>query len=205
MDRISELHLILDLIQKHNLPLSPILEYAIQEKENEYVHLRASSNEVIVGMTQQEDNDKKSLADYVSAFASLSVAVSKGKKRPHKAILLLSILHLIDAGNVINNMIPLDNNIADAFARTWDRYFNTKSPCVWTPFYHLKGESFWHFQSRDSSDKLEMLLAFGGTPSIGKMRSVIKFAYFDEDLYTLMRNEQSRNVLKSTLIDNYLR
>ena len=59
MDRISELHLILDLIQKHNLPLSPILEYAIQERENEYVHLRASSNEVIVGMIQQEDNEKR--------------------------------------------------------------------------------------------------------------------------------------------------
>lgn len=84
MDRISELHLILDLIQKHNLPLSPILEYAIQEREIEYVHLRASSNEVIVGMIQQEDNEKKSLADYVSAFASLSVAVSKGKNVPIK-------------------------------------------------------------------------------------------------------------------------
>ena len=57
--------------------------------------------------------------------------------------------------------------------------FYTKAPCVWTPFYHLKGEAFWHFKSQDSSNKLEMLLSFGGTPSIGKMRPVIKFAYFD--------------------------
>lgn len=205
MDRITELHLILELIKKHNLPLSPILEYAILEKENEYVNSSTSLGTVIVGIKLQEKGDQKSLADYVSDFSSLSVAVSKGKKLPHKAILLLSIMQLIEEGMVTNNMIPLDNLIVDAFARTWDRYFSTKAPCVWTPFYHLKGEPFWHFKSQDSIDKLEMLLSFGGTPSIGKMRPVIKFAYFDEELYALMEIEQSRDVLRSILIDNYLR
>ena len=178
MDRITELHLILDLIKKHNLPLSPILEYAIQEKEAEYSG--SSTEEVIIEMKLQEDNSPKSLAEYVNDFATLSVAVSKGKKLPHKAILLLSIIQMIEDGDLANNMIPLDNRIAETFARTWDRYFNTKAPCVWTPFYHLKGEAF------------------------GKMRPVIKFAYFDEELYSLMDNAQTRNILRNILIENYL-
>jgi putative restriction endonuclease len=202
MDRITELHLILDLIKKHNLPLSPILEYAIQEKAAEYSG--SNPEEVIIEMKLQEDNSPKSLAEYVNDFATLSVAVSKGKKLPHKAILLLSIMQMIEDGDLANNMIPLDNRIAETFARTWYRYFNTKAPCVWTPFYHLKGEAFWHFKSQDSSDKLEMLLSFGGTPSIGKMRPVIKFAYFDEELYSLMDNAQTRNILRNILIENYL-
>ena len=124
MDRITELHLILDLIKKHNLPLSPILEYAIQEMEAEYSG--SSTEEVIIEMKLQEDNSPKSLAEYVNDFATLAVAVSKGKKLPHKAILLLSIMQMIEDGDLANNMIPLDNRIAETFARTWDRYFILK-------------------------------------------------------------------------------
>lgn len=204
MDRITELHLILELIKKHSLPLSPILEYAIQEKESEYSNMSNSSENVIIGLDQQEENRQKSLTDYISAFASLSVAVSKGKKLPHKAILLLSIMQLMEEGYLANNMIPLDNYIAETFARTWEKHFNTKAPCVWTPFYHLKGEPFWHFKSQDSSDKLEILLSFGGTPSIGKMRPVIKYAYFDDELYSFIINPETSEVLKRGLIDNYL-
>lgn len=36
MNPIEELELIITLIKKYNLPLSPILEYAIKEKEEHY-------------------------------------------------------------------------------------------------------------------------------------------------------------------------
>lgn len=49
-----------------------------------------------------------------------------------------------------------------------------------------------------------MMLSFGGTPSVGKMRSVIKYAYFDNALYGFMLDKRSRDVLKKVLIDNYL-
>ena len=35
MTKIEELHYIIELLNKHDLPLSPILEYAIKEKEEE--------------------------------------------------------------------------------------------------------------------------------------------------------------------------
>jgi hypothetical protein len=51
---------------------------------------------------------------------------------------------------------------------------------------------------------LDMLLGFGGTPSIGKMRPVIKYAYFDDALYDFMIDKRCCEVLRKVLIDNYL-
>ena len=146
----------------------------------------------------------KGLSDYANDFASLSVAVSKGRKLPHKAILLLGIMDLIENGELSSNMIPLDGIITEAFIKTWSRYFDSKAPSVWTPFYHLKGEEFWHFKPVEPSERLDMMLSFGGTPSIGKMRPVIKYAYFDEELYGFVIDKKGREVLRKVLIDNYL-
>lgn len=203
MDRIKELYHILELIKKHDLPLSPILEYAIKERERQYSE-STSTIETDVRMEMSDVKQDKDLSDYTDDFASLSVAVSKGKKLPHKAILLLGIMQLIEDGELDGNIIPLDKSIADAFCKSWDKYFDTKAPSVWTPFYHLKGEPFWHFKARESDEKLDMLLGFGGTPSIGKMRPVIRYAYFDDKLYGLMNNVSSREVLRRVLIENYL-
>ena len=203
MDRIKELYHILELIKKHDLPLSPILEYAIKERERQYSE-SANTIETDVPMEMSDVKQDKDLSDYAGDFASLSVAISKGKKLPHKAILLLGVMQLIEDGELEGNMIPLDKSVADAFVKSWDKYFDTKAPSVWTPFYHLKGESFWHFKARDSDETLDMLLGFGGTPSIGKMRPVIRCAYFDDELFGLMNNVSSREVLRRVLIENYL-
>lgn len=203
MDRIKELHQILELIRKHDLPLSTILEYAIEERERQYSE---STNTVETDIPKKKSDVKqdKDLSDYADDFASLSVAVSKGKKLPHKAILLLGIMQLIEDGDLEGNIIPLDKSIADAFCKSWDKYFDTKAPSVWTPFYHLKGEPFWHFKALESDEMLDLLLGFGGTPSIGKMRPVIRYAYFDEELFGLMNNVSCREVLRRVLIENYL-
>lgn len=204
MSTVQELSLILGLIKKHNLPLSPILEYAIKDKLAQHSDLELYCK----GDSSQVDNPyvvfNKSLEEYASDFGSLSVAISKGKKLPHKAILLLAIIQLIENGELQSNMIPLDNTISDSFVQCWRKYFDSKPPTVWTPFYHLKGEPFWHFKAKDTDERLKMLLSFGGTPSIGKMRPVIEHAYVDEDLFVFFRNKLDREVLKSVLMDTYI-
>lgn len=203
MERIKELYHILELIKKHDLPLSPILEYAIKEKERQYSE-SINPAEADAHVKKSDVKSAKGLSDYANDFASLSVAVSKGKKLPHKAILLLCIMQLIEDAELEYNMIPLDKSISNAFVKTWDKYFDTKAPSVWTPFYHLKGEPFWHFKACESDKMLDMLIGFGGTPSIGKMRPVIKYAYFDDALYEFMIDKESCEILRRVLIDNYL-
>ena len=45
---------------------------------------------------------------------------------------------------------------------------------------------------------------FAGHPSVGQMRPVIKYAYFDKALFDYMENEGCRDRLKLVLIEKYI-
>ncbi|MBP3195673.1 MAG: hypothetical protein J6N21_01535 [Butyrivibrio sp.] len=207
MTRIEELHIIIDLIKKHDLPLSPILEYAIKEREDQYIKEESLNNvAAMVCEPQPEFSVYKEIEDYLKEFTCLSVGLSNGHKLPHKAILLISIMHLIEIGEVEENKIPLDKKISSAFISTWKNYFNdVKVPSVWTPFWYMKSESFWHFKSNGNDRLLEGLLNFAGHPSIGQMRSVIKYACFDDALFNYMQNKDNRRLLKEVLQKTYIK
>lgn len=202
MTKIEELHYIKELLNKHDLPLSPILEYAIKEREEQYT--LDNNNITLVRENDPVFDVYKELEDYMQEFANLSVSVSKGKKLPHKAILLIALMDLIETGMITDNRIELNNMIAKAFSSTWNKYFDTNVPTVWTPFYHLKGESFWHFKANGNEDKLTDLLSFGGTPSVGKMRPIIKYAFLDKSLFDYMENDGCRDKLREVLIKTYI-
>jgi putative restriction endonuclease len=136
----------------------------------------------------------------------LSTGVQNGVKLPHKAVLLLSILTLVDNGAITDNKILLDKTIANAFANTWGDYLhNTKTPSVWIPFWYMKSEPFWHFKALADENILQNLLCFAGHPSVGQMRNVIKYAYVDEQLFSLMQDREESSKLKKALIETYLR
>ena len=206
MTKIEELHHIIELIKKHDLPLSPILEYAIKERQDQYIKADSLENGVATVCEPQPDFAVyKELEDYSKEFACLSVGVVNGRKLPHKAILLISIMHLIETGAIEENKIPLDKEISSVFMSTWKTYFNdAKVPSVWTPFWYMKSESYWHFKSNGNDRLLEGLLNFAGHPSIGQMRAVIKFAYLDDNLFRYIQNEEERKRLKEVLIKTYI-
>ena len=142
MKEREELALILNLIRKYNLPLSPILEYAIKEK----IDGNVSSTIPVNSTPVIEPVNNNTNASYVEIFRNLSTGVQNGKKLPHKAVLLLSILTLVENVTITENKIHLDKIIANTFASTWGEYLhNTKTPSVWIPFWYMKSEPFWHF------------------------------------------------------------
>ena len=199
----EELELVLQIMKKHDLPMSPILEYTIKEKiDGDKSSTTLSRNSTPV----KESVNVVTNASYVEIFRNLSTGVQNGKKLPHKAVLLLSILTLIENGTITENKIHLDKTISDTFASTWGDYLhNSKIPSVWIPFWYMKSESFWHFKALADENILQNLLCFAGHPSVGQMRNVIKYAYVDEQLFSLMQDREERLKLKKVLIETYLR
>ena len=199
----EELELVLQIMKKHDLPMSPILEYAIQEK----LDGNTSSTTLPQKTTPAEETaNVVTNTSYVDTFRNLSTGVQNGKKLPHKAVLLLSILNLVDNGTIAENIIHLDKTIANTFASTWGDYLhNNKIPSVWIPFWYMKSEPFWHFKALEDENILHNLLCFAGHPAVGQMRNVIKYAYVDEQLFSLMRNREDCSKLKEALIETYLR
>ena len=199
----EELELVLQIVKKHDLPMSPILEYAIKEK----IDGNKSSTTLPLNSTPvKEPFNVVTNASYVEIFRNLSTGVQNGKKLPHKAVLLLSILTLVENVTITENKIHLDKIIANTFASTWGEYLhNTKTPSVWIPFWYMKSEPFWHFKALADENILQNLLCFAGHPSVGQMRNVIKYAYVDEQLFSLMQDREERLKLKKALIETYLR
>ena len=199
----EELELVLQIMKKHDLPMSPILEYTIKEKidgDKSSTTLPRNSTPV------KESVNVVTNASYVEIFRNLSTGVQNGKKLPHKAVLLLSILTLVENVTITENKIHLDKIIANTFASTWGDYLhNSKIPSVWIPFWYMKSESFWHFKALADENILQNLLCFAGHPSVGQMRNVIKYAYVDEQLFSLMQDREERLKLKKVLIETYLR
>lgn len=203
MTKIEELHLVVELLRKHDLPLSPILEYAIKEREEQYAKELTGKSVLCEG--EPIFDVKKNFNEYLQEFYNLSVGVVGGKKLPHKAILLIALMNLIENGLMMDNIIPLDKTLVNAFGLCWRRYFDdAKVPSVWTPFWYMKSEPFWHFKPLEDDDLLQGLLAFAGHPSIGQMRSVIKYAYLDKALFGYLENDTCRKQLKEVLFKNYI-
>ena len=200
----EELEILLQIMQKHDLPMSPILEYAVREK------LQACSVATFETDVAQEpaisEEYEKDVSHYQDRFAKLSTVVQNGKRVPHKAILLLSIMGQIGDGTIKQNKIELSKTVANAFATTWMSYnLGNKVPSVWTPFWYMKSEPFWHFKASTDENVLHNLLSFAGHPTVGQMRNVIACAYLDEELFGLMRDEKQRMALVQVLVDTYIK
>lgn len=148
----------------------------------------------------------KSLEKYMIQFDSLNVHVQNGHSAPHKPIMLLSVISLIEQGCLVKNEIPLTEVIEKEFNIQWIKYVDPDSgykPSVWTPFWHLKNEPFWHLKAKDGNNaSIDKLAKPGQSATIGKMRETIKFACLDDDLYQLMKMDYCRNELKLILISN---
>ena len=200
----EELELLLQIMQKHDLPMSTILEFAVKEK------LQACSVDAFETTVAQEpaisEECEKDLPYYKNLFLQLSTVIQNGKKVPHKAILLLGIMNQIADGLIKENKIELNKSIANSFAITWEAYhLGHKAPSVWTPFWYMKSEPFWHFKANGNENVLHNILSFAGHPTIGQMRGVIAYAYLDEELFWLMKEEKSRKMLAQVLVDTYIK
>lgn len=205
MTEKEELELILRLLKKHGLPLSPILEYSIQERLS---LLQEESDKVSDGLAFEElscHKERIPLSDYEEMFSCLSVSLSGGKKAPNKAVLLLAIMYRIEKGDMMDNKIYPNSDISKAFMLQWLKFFPyTLVPSLWKPYYHLCSEPFYHFKEKNNIQDLEILANHRGTMSIGNLRSLIQYSYLDSDLFDYMCDATSRERLRNVLIKNYI-
>lgn len=145
---------------------------------------------------------------YKGVLSNLKVHYTSGKSAPHKAILLLAISDLIESGAITKNEIGMTEELKEAFEVRWDRHVPKDSQyksAVWTPYWHMGYETFWHFIPLEGiSDETLTTLAAGHTASIGKMRDHINYAKFDDALFRLFAQKESRQAVRDLIIDKWL-
>lgn len=149
------------------------------------------------------------LETYISQFRSLHVNVSKGRRAPHKAILLLSIIQLFEDGKVLTPQIFYDEVLEKSFKETWAKYakdIEGFTPYVGTPFWHMNFEPFWKLVPKNAYIDNKEIFSSHTPGSYNKaIKECVRYAEIDESLFTFLSDKEARDELKKVLIDTYLK
>jgi putative restriction endonuclease len=152
---------------------------------------------------------QEELTHYVKLFSSLRTASGKDKfpdatlhRAPHKPLLLLTVLDLAAQGSLTTNLIPLRPELGDLFVAYWKRVMpSDRSGNLSLPFFHLKSDGFWHLVAQEGKE--EILEAIRQIAGMGQLRETVIGARLDGDLYNLICVEETRNALRTAIIDKY--
>lgn len=88
----------------------------------------------------------KSLSHYERCLAQLSVNKEGGQLAPHKPLLLLAVIDLVECGIIRSPQIELSEALLTAFKLNdmrYTRHIAHFKPNIGMPYYHMSGEPFW--------------------------------------------------------------
>ena len=142
----------------------------------------------------------KDILYYEQCFGHLNVNRMGGQVAPHKPILLLAIMDLVECEIILLPQIELGEALIAAFKWNWVRLVPKVThfkPVIGTPFYHLSGEPFWRLVPKDPSYA-------PNTTNITTLRGNYQYAEIDPELFVLMLDADARLNLRKVLIETYL-
>ena len=140
------------------------------------------------------------LQKYVQKIKRLRVDRAHGVA-PHKPLLLLAVIELIERGQIRDNKIPLSPDLAETFIKYWSKVTDRK-PNIALPFFHLKSDGFWHLHPNAGYEKV--LDVADRITAISRLREVIAYVSLDDDLFVLLTDTSNREIIRQTLIYVYL-
>jgi len=149
----------------------------------------------------------KMIDEFIHKFSRLRT--DKNRKRwsaltahqaPHKPFLLMSIMDLLAQGEITGKFIKPSPELLETF----NSYFSNIMPVgqkssMSYPFYHMRSESFWKLVPNEGYKDLPGLTI----SSMVKLREIYCGAEMDESLFILMCNPETREQLRSVLINTY--
>ncbi len=139
---------------------------------------------------------------YEHKITHLRVDRSKGVA-PHKPILLLAIIELIEYGKLSENKIYPTPLITSTFLKYWSRLnFETHRQNVSLPFFHLKSEGFWHLHPNEGYEKV--LEITKSIRTFSELRRIVNHATIDDNLFLIFSNKIYRENMREYIIETYL-
>lgn len=143
----------------------------------------------------------KTFSEYKYLFAHLPVNKKGSMIAPHKAILLLTVIDLIERGIITTPCIPLSEELQRNFKRMWKTYVPLTCPftCKFSyPFFHLSSSPFWILI------KASTYIGQKEYSSIKPLKRDYIGAVIDTELFQYLSNPGQRDELRELLIANYL-
>lgn len=143
---------------------------------------------------------QKTFEEYITDFSTLSVNRAHGKIAPHKAVLIISILNLMDTLNIVNQKVFPSGPLEQEFEKVWKQFvISDDHICSLAyPFFHMKNEPFWTLVPHEG----KTLKKEYGT--VRAIRSDIECAMIDSVLFNFLQTRSNRVKIRHLLIKTYL-
>ena len=143
-----------------------------------------------------------SLQKYVEKMQKLRRG-EKGSEgpAPHKPLLLLSVIDLIRQGQIHENRIFPSPGLAEMFLKYWSKIVVSRAPNFAMPFFHLKGDKFWHLYP--NMGKKEELKSTRRIRKVSDLLKLVNYASVEADLFHLLIDPQNREIIRQTIINKY--
>lgn len=143
---------------------------------------------------------QKDLNYYARKFAKLNINRNNGVNAPHKPILLLAVVELIEQRKIQTNQIYLSPELIATFLKYWSHLVITHHQSnIALPFFHLTGDKFWHLAPNMSYEGSLTSIK----PSLSTLRNAVRCAYTDLELFELLQSPAARLQLASILMQTW--
>jgi len=142
----------------------------------------------------------KNILYYEFRFSHLSTNKVGYKVAPHKPLLLLSVIDLIETGIINSSIIELSDALVESFKRNADIYasgIEHFKPNIGMPFFYMRSEPFWKL-----IPKIDGVIPVANT--IPSLRKHYNHARIDDELFQLLQDQIAIQSLRQVLIETYL-
>lgn len=140
---------------------------------------------------------------YIHSFSRLKRGGTKYGPAPHKPVLLLTLLELIERGIVSDNRFEVNVDLVGLFQENWRLLVHTLNQSDFTqPYYYLqsdkaKGRAFWK------------LFPYPGhqinahIKSVQTLSQTVAYGSLVPELFQLLMNSSNRALVRDTLLSIY--
>jgi putative restriction endonuclease len=146
-----------------------------------------------------EADYSRDLAYYCNCLAKLNVSKTKERGTAnHKPILILSVVELITQQSIVENRIFISNELIETFKQYWSILVadSIYTDALHYPFVHLQRDGFWKVKFTDTYEGERI-------KTTNKIKEKVEYAYLDDELFGLLQDSFTRQVLVDSLVANW--
>ena len=137
----------------------------------------------------------------VAQIRSLRRGSGEKRPKPHKLVMMLTVLDLAEDGLLQQNKIHFDATLIERFHR---HFASVASENDWSqpalPFFHLRGSGFWFHQIKPGREGIYATLTTSGGGS-KRILENIEYAYLSEEASLVLSDATRRDEWRRFLLD----
>ena len=144
-------------------------------------------------------NNSFSVDMYRDALLSITRGSHAGKYINAKPIFILAVMSLIEKKEIVDNHILYSDSLKEEYRQLYEQYETIGVTPMFKPYVFLSADSFYHFRWKGEPQPL---------PHDARTKYIhdhISYAYFDNALWDLLQDKETRDYLRDSIINYYLK